>query len=252
MINKFFKFVFVLFVFSFFMASVQSRAEFEAQPLYVPTKLSDLAKGYWAFGKLDTKNDALIDQYLMITECSLYAQFYKDDFEWSKIREATRKYVEDNKANFPRRFEFVQPIALDRYDFNLGGFALLKQYQIVGLSKLVISGNSQDEYPCIKSDKYNPQQFPMNAILNMERPLSYTFVKADKALAEEYLKYITDNKIRTEYGRPAYIRYRFKVEQSIGTSILDQSVLSNFYGSLESIAIFGDKEMLIKLDEQKF
>ncbi len=235
------------------VAGALTEEDIEAQPLYAQTTLDNLVKSYFLLTDLDINDNNIIDQYMMVTECELFKQFYTNDFEWNKVRGATRDFIKLNKAHFPKRFEFIQPLYLDRYDFKVGGFFLMPQSKLLSVTRLQISGNRLNEYPCVKqSSKYNEYKMPVNAVLNMERPLNYNFVRAAPELADEYLAYLKKYKIDTSEGRPAYIRYRVKVEQDLGTVEVKGKIYANFYGSIESVSVFGDRELLIKFDERSY
>ena len=222
------------------------------QLLYAPTTPDYLAKSNFMLKELDENNNTIIDQYLLVTECDLYRQYYTNDIEWSKIREATRGYIRTNKKLFPNRFEFVQPIYLGRYDVPSHSFEILDNSKLMGVGIMQVSGNYASDYKCLKTSDYNPKIFPLNAVLNLSRPLNYTSVKASQESAEEYLKFLADNNIDNSLGRPAYVRYRFKVEQSLNPVSLDNGISANFFGGLESMTVFGDKGLFIKLEDVKY
>ena len=83
---------------------------------YLPTTLENLAKLYWAVGKFTVDDDVAVDNYLRITECPIVLQYFHNDFEWQKIREATRQNLLSHMAGFPRHFEIVEEISLGDYD----------------------------------------------------------------------------------------------------------------------------------------
>ncbi len=243
--------IFLLLLLSIFLSSYAKAQSSAPQLLYSPTTPEYLAKSYWLLNELNIDDNENIDQYLMITECDLYEQYFANDIEWSKIRDATRGYIKLNKQNFPRRFEFVQPIYLDRYDTNSQTFVINQNSQIKGVLQIQVSGNSSMNYRCIDTSAYNPLLFPINAVLKLSRPLSYTSVQTKPEAAQEYLKYMEENDITSDFGRPAYIRYRFKVEQSLSPVRMNGGVFANFFGTLESVSIFGDQSLFIKLEEVK-
>ncbi|PZP53838.1 MAG: hypothetical protein DI586_10600 [Micavibrio aeruginosavorus] len=244
-------FIFSLAVFCLTFTSAKAQSV-SGQLLYSPTTPEYLAKSYWLLNGLDVEKIENIDQYLMITECDLYKQYYSNDIEWSKIREATKGYINLNKPNFPRRFEFIQPLYLGRYDTSSKEFEIMKNSQINGILQMYVSGNQALHYECINSGAFKPSLFPINASLKLSRPLTYMSVHTTTDSAREYLKYIDENSAVTDFGRLAYIRYRFKVEQSLTPISNEDGIFANFFGSLESVSVFGDRSMFIKLEEVKF
>ena len=251
MTNKFFSLILFLLLFCPSFANAQPAS---AQLLYSPTTPEYLAKSFWPLKKLDENDNNNIDQYLLVTECDLYQQYHSNDIEWSKIQDATRGYIKSNRDSFPTRFEFIQPLYLDRYDVANQSFSVEKKSQIIGVSQLQASGNSTGDYPCLRSQDYDKKTFPMNAIVKLSRPLNLTSIQTNKESAAEYIKYIQDNKLETSKDRVAYVRYRFKVQQSLEPVPMgiDGGVYANFFGTLESMTIFGDKELFIKLQDVKF
>ena len=141
---------------------------------------------------------------------------------------------------------------MDRYDENLKGFQIKDGYKIVGVKKMEASSNLKTATPCLDSSVFQYKDFPTNAILNLSRPIDYTFIPANFDTVKEYAQYIKENNINVRDGRPAYIRYRFKVDQIIGITLDDGLSYANFYGTLESFAVFGDSSFFIKFDEQIF
>lgn len=240
---------FIVISFVPFQARSQSA---NSQLLYSPTTADYLVKAYWALGKLDLAKDSNIDQYLMVTECDLFNQYFKNDIEWTKIRNATRGYIEANKKSFPTRFEFIQPIDLNRYDPASGEFSLAPKSQFIGIGALQVSGNAPTDYRCTQTGNFDERVFPLNAVLNLSRPFNLTKIDVSQATASEYIKYLQEHDITDPNTRPAYIRFRFKVEQNLAPVYIRNGQFANFFGMLESVTVFGDKGLFIKMQEIKY
>ena len=251
MINKVSKFLILCLLIAIRFAPAHSQTS-DPSPLYSSTDLKQLAKAYLSFGRLDVEKDNIVDQYLMISECGLYKEFFSNDIEWNKIRTATRDYLKTYASSFPKRFEFTQPIYLDRYDFKSGSFRLAANSIQSSVTRMIISGNSIGAYPCLSIGNFVESDFPVNAVVTLSRPFNYSSVQTDQLTAEEYLKYLETNKADLTQGRPAYIRYRLKISQYSGAVTVSNNYYGNFFGELESISVFGDKDLLIKLEDRKF
>ena len=100
---------------------------------YSPFTFSNNTRLYWLLHVYNTDNDDLIDNYLKATECDLFTRFFLNEFEWRKVRQATRTYLDKYKHTFPRRFEYIQPLSLDRYNFDLKGFPLSEVIGILSI-----------------------------------------------------------------------------------------------------------------------
>lgn len=219
---------------------------------YVPPTYDNIARVLWALEAKDLFDDKAVDGYLQITECHLFQKFYANEFRWKKIREGTRDYLEKYKSRFPRRFEYVQPISLDRYDFALKGFPIMPDQQFVGATRLQFSGNFQGATKCPDVILQNFSGYPSGAVLNLKTPFNLSFVRVPEVLAKEYLKIVEEINIKPSEGRPAYIRFRIRVDQFLSEESIDQGNFANFSGALEKVEVFADRELLLPLYTQVF
>src|ERR1700733_2933880 len=48
------------------------------------------------FGALDPRDDKILDNYALVTQCDLYQNFYNNDFKWNKVRAAIRESIKMN------------------------------------------------------------------------------------------------------------------------------------------------------------
>lgn len=86
----------------------------------------DYAKPDWAnllrtlirFSALTLDDDVVLDEYAIATECDLYKTFYREDFQWNRVRKTIRESVRQNVATFPTSYSYTTQLQLDRYDFN--------------------------------------------------------------------------------------------------------------------------------------
>lgn len=219
---------------------------------YVSPTYDNIARVLWALEVKDLFDDKAIDGYLQIAECNLFQKFYSNEFRWKKIRERTRDYLDKYKSKFPRRFEYVQPISLDRYDFALKGFPIMLEQQFVGATRLQFSANAQGVTKCPDVILRNFSGYPSGAVLNVKTPFNLTFVRVPEVLAKEYLKMVEGIALKPYEGRPAFIRFRIRVDQFLNEESIDQGNFANFSGALEKIEVFADRELLLPLYTQSF
>ena len=218
---------------------------------YVPPSFANIARSYWAMNVYNIEDDVMVDNFLKITECDLYRQFYGNEFEWKKIRDSTRAYLQKYKNSFPRRFEYVQPLYLDRYDFNLKGFAVMPDSVFVSTTRLEI-GTMEDDEKCKDMYSKNLEGYPRGVELIIKQPFRLSFVRVNEDLAKEYLKMINEEKINQKDGRLAYIRFRVRFDQYVGESYSNQKTYGDFAGTIETIEVFADRDMMFKIYEQAF
>lgn len=221
-------------------------------PSYVPANLENLMKVYANIGVLDTANPAHLDQYLAVTECSLYKEFRSNEFEWAKIRIASQESLNKHKDTFSKRFEFVQPIYLNEFDFAKGGFPLIDRSAIPNVSKIQITNNAFSYNECLSLKNYDATTMPINAALSMDRPFSFGLVPSDQQTAQKYVDYLKANNINTRDGRPAYLKFRVKIDRLLEKTGESDASMAIFYGQLENISVYGDRDQMIKLYDQNF
>lgn len=224
----------------------------EAIQAYVQPSYANLARTLWALNVHSTDNDVAIDDFLMISECGLYSRFYKNEFEWKKIREATRDYLSKHKSSFPRRYEYVQPLMLDRYDFSLKGFGLMPGSDFKSSDRLEMATNLKNSSECPEVSYDYVKGYPSDMMVILKQPFKLSFVRVNEDLAQEYLKILTDREINITKGRPAYLRIRVRFDRYIGNDRTGQGDYAILGGVLETIEVFADRDLMFKLYEQAF
>ena len=92
--------------------------------------------------------------------------------------------------------------------------------------------------------------YPYLAMLSIKQPFKLSFIRANEEMAKEYLKLLETKQIDQTRGRPAYIRFRVRIDSYLGEEYTNQELYGNFSGAIESVEVFADREMLFKLYEQ--
>jgi hypothetical protein len=185
---------------------------------YLEASLPNLAKAYWAVGAFDWNDDRALDNYLQITECPLYQQYFSNEFEWVNIRNAAKIFLQKNISKLPTRFEAVIPIVLGKYDPETSQFDILPNYQKHALLRILIETSANRLSDCVKRE--DVQEYPRNFVALLERPFTITTVPVDPRIAEFYLNDIRLNyqnknsKVApSDYERVAYLRLKIKLLQ---------------------------------------
>jgi hypothetical protein len=223
-----------------------------ARSAYVSPDYDNIAKALWLFGAHSVDDVEAVDNYLNITECRLYDRFHGNEFEWKKIREAAREYLTKYKDQFPRRFEYVQPLQLDRYDFSLKGFPIVQGQEFNSATRLQVSGNTAGATKCDSIYLRRLEGFPSVMVLTLQQPFNLTFIRVPEELAKEYIKVLENKKIDTRRERPAYVLFRVRLDQYYGVKDQDALYYADFGGEVEKIEVYADREMMYPLYEQTF
>lgn len=152
----------------------------------IPTNQS-LSLLFWAVDLYQLEDDKAVDLFASLNECEIYKQYHTDQFEWASIREATRKYLEKNKSDFPTRYEFAIPLKLHDYDSRRGLFNLAEDYEIISSRRFEVFSTDFLDVPCVITMNKN-KSYPRALILEFSRPFTLTGIPMDEDLANDYIK----------------------------------------------------------------
>jgi hypothetical protein len=205
-----------------------------------------LSKLYWKKNALDLNQDKAIDNYLLINECDIYKQFYSDDFEWLRIRQAGRDMLKHSKDSFSDKIKVIVPVDLGRYSHEKKGFPLINDTAFLDLRRIEIGGNLANEKIC--DTNYDLEFYPKNIILILSKPFTFDFVKLDEHVAQAYIVQQKYNPIKVphelkdkKYERLAFARIRITFRAYQGeTRGADGYMRAIMFGNLDGIDIFED------------
>ncbi len=224
---------------------------------YVRGTPANLSKLYWNLGVFDSGDDRAVDNFMLINECKIYQNNVNNDFEWKKIRESAKKFLNSNRKSFPTKFEFVLPVELGTYDEVRKGFPIVDIYAYNNVRRFEIWGNSLDRELCGRIGEV--KDYPRNLMLIMEQAFTYNFVPVDEHVAQaflvrkqnEVLELDTDIR-QSRYKRVAYVRLRVDFHEYLG-SIRGRngSILAILEGKLDGIDLFEDANSVLLLSSSK-
>ena len=225
--------------------------------MYVEPTVQNISKLYWKKGALSENNDLAVDNFLMINECDMYKKFYRDDFEWERIREAGRDMIKNNKDEFSNKFKMIVPIDLGRYDMMRKGFPLINRTAFKDLRRVEIGGNSNLRPVCDR--EHIIEYYPRNLILILNKPFTYEFLELDEHIAQAFIIRQKYSKVKRpkelankHFDRLAFARVRITFSEYQGeTRGRDNFPLGVMFGKLDGIDIFedpGEKRMLTSVD----
>lgn len=173
-------FFFLVLVFlSFPVAAEQTEHEYQRVTI---TSLSDL---YWAIDMLDLDNETHLDNYMKINECEMYTEFYRNEFEWKGLRDAVKASLVKGKMDLPTRYEYMQKIHLDDYDFETGKFSIYRPYQIDRIYRFEIQ--AQDFHNSVCTEGRFIEGYPPGIVVSLNRPFSLSEIPVPKDIASAYV-----------------------------------------------------------------
>jgi hypothetical protein len=219
----------------------------DAQDKYIKTTIQNLSKLYWALGMLDLREDEAIEHYLFINECETYNKYLHNDFEWNKIKQATRKMLAKNMAVFPTHFEILQPLNVGRYDEEKQQFELNRDSIMNNVKKLDVAPNFG--VPICGDAVDDFKDYPRNLILVLVRPFTFKAIPASPELAELYInasqepyEHMNSRFAVNAYQRMAYMRLKVRMIQYLETIDYRGHWRAVIMGTLEGFEVYADHE----------
>lgn len=232
-------------------AKVKMKGQNNSGPVYLQMTYPNLFRLAWVSGVYDLDDPDALDNYLKISECTLYKKYFKNEFEWEKIRKAARSYLDTHGRNVSKYYEYSQPLYLGRYDNQLQGFPLENADHFLSLKTLQIANFKVGQTDCgqLSVDAY---KYPSAAVVNIISPLSLTFIRVPKDLAQHYIEWRSQRGLANGDSRQAYIKYRVRVDRFVKIDKINGSLSYVFEGRLMQIDVFADEEMMMPLYNQLF
>lgn len=227
----------------------------ENEKYELPT-FENLSKLYWTLGILDPERDvAAIDNFVRIHDCQVYLDYYRDDFEWRKIRAITKEKIINERATWPVRFELLVPVELGRYDFAKKEFPVLSEFLKEGARRITTGYNSMQDQVCDTKAMKIPD-YPRDVVLNLSRPILIESIPMDPDLGQDYLirtKILNAEEYRDRdpsvrerrYERMAFLRVRVRMIKFMEfMKAGDRGELYPLiFSSVESFDVFEDQDM---------
>ncbi len=166
--------------------SKDGRVGYNSYVYEIPTKKA-LAYTYWTLGFYNLEDDVAVDGFTRLNECEIYRNYHTNELEWRDIRNATRKFISENKTDFPTRFEFMMPIQLSSYDAKRGGFELEEDNKLDSLRRFEFYASDAFTEICNHAVS---QGYPGSLIIEFSRPFTLSHVEMSKEEADRYTSYI--------------------------------------------------------------
>jgi hypothetical protein len=170
---------------------------------YVQASWPNVLRTMVRFNALDLEDQAIIDEYAIVTECDLYRAFFHDDFKWNQVRQAVRKSVEQNMATFPSTYSYEVKLQLDRYDFDTQLYKFTDKSAIRNVNAFMIY--SVEGIPCGSTDV---KIMPRNYRAVLASPVYLDGIPLPEKDAKTLLKMMTENK---NLDRIVYAKFNLRI-----------------------------------------
>ncbi len=126
---------------------------------YIKPTWNDFIKILIEFKALDFKaDDALVDEYAMMTNCDLYASTAGDEFRWRTARAGLLETIQKLGDNQLTKIRYDTPLQLTKYDFSNKLFPFTARTSIDNVNSFLMTTNN--EFKCGRGQvQYLPHDF---------------------------------------------------------------------------------------------
>lgn len=110
-----------------------ARAEEYAKPSW-----ANMSRALARFNALDFSDEALLEEYAIVTECEMYQHFYRDDFRWNQVLQTVKASLNQFSITYPTAFAYEVDLQLGRYDFKDKLFRFTEKSKIYNVNSFVL------------------------------------------------------------------------------------------------------------------
>lgn len=210
--------------------------------IYEEPTVENLSYLFWGVNLYSVDDNYAIDEYMRLNECDIYRFFHADEIEWKAVRNATRKFLTENKNDFPSRFEFMIPLKFGDYDEVNESFDVQEDYAINSLRRFQLVAKDANRGPC-STDHAIEHSYPRAIILEFSRPFNLTKVSIPQELALDYIdrrmelmrRYYRKNELSKQImykSRGAYLVIKVKI-------FTHGKFLGHIMGDISAVQVMG-------------
>ncbi len=152
--------------------------------VYAAANTSNLMLAMLRSNALDQSDPLVRNDYLLVQECDLYRDNFRDEFKMRRLEEAAAKTITKNRAGWPNAFTFNAPLRLDHYDFKSEQYLFDKDSQLLNVNSFVLLYSSESGI-CIPGKSLN--RFPASIGVRIDQPISVSGIPLPQAQAETLL-----------------------------------------------------------------
>jgi hypothetical protein len=244
------KFLCIVTTFLFVSFSVVADEE-KSTTNYEQINYKALSKLMWTYGVHDPKNNEIIDHYLAINNCDLYARYNNDAFLWQRIREGARREIDYYAHDYLNRFEITAVVPLDRYDFEKSAFIITEEFSLANAGAIQVPINGNVESQCNIRDRFS--FFPVNVKFAADNKFSLKEIPVSPSQAQEILNRIKKYKytdLESPYAVP--LKFRVKINDVRDYKWGAQMSQVTFEGQLDDITFYEDPQMTKQIWKKSF
>lgn len=202
---------------------------------YYDVNFENLSKSYWFMSMHDVNDNDAVDEFARIHYCDAYENYFRDDFQWQRIRHSVREEIQQERGSYPFRYYSVSPLYLDRYDFDSKQFTLTPQSALNNVNTIDGLGPRAWKPYCGRNN--STKYYPNRVYIKFEDPINFTSFPMTERNANDLIMRMNE---AGNQERLMFLEMRFRI--SGYTPVVERATVNilTLRARLEEIRIYED------------
>lgn len=246
----------ILFIFAAIMMAVTPARDAKAQAFaeigtgYIVANYNSLVTTFLLSLPTDNRPSRHVDGYARLFACPLITEFYKNEFEWRKVRDNLNMTINRLDREYFSYYEFSGSVELDPYDFEKEIFPLNQFSTLSGIRLLNVfrysTQSQRGERNCSQAfegtDQFIATHLPVSFSVRLPTAIHLKEISMPPKDAEKFVNLI--HMQGADNTRKVHIRFRVRLDavaDTRGNSSSQQEIVFN--GQLLEMDVFIDKNL---------
>jgi hypothetical protein len=231
---------------------ILSTAAFAAESVsdslrYVDADLPNVSDALFKKGILKTDDSAAVEEYIRIHHCGLYEQYQRDDFAWTRIREAQARDLDVRIPSMPDGLEIASTLYLDQYDLANNQFTIRLESQLNNVGNITVYADATGSIN-ICDQSFIPRVHPLELQLKLDIPVTMTAIPMSRATADALLAIMNARGHMAEKEkRKVVLTFRVRVTGVDPLSVVTDPMHRTVLGQLDDVRVYEgpERKMLV-------
>jgi len=224
---------------------------------YAESNIQNISDVLIHMGLIRLDDPATIEEYIRIHDCSIYEQYWQDDFAWTRIREAKMRDLSLRIKDMGNGLEISTPLRLSQYDMVNNSFDIASESRIENMVLLTLLDNDNGNFNTCENDRlggFVPRVHPLKLVLKIDTPFNFVTVPMSRDMADKLIDVI---KARQKEGDPppkrqAMLVMRVRITGVDTLTNATDPLRRTVKGTLDDVRVFEGPERKMLLYSKEF
>jgi hypothetical protein len=231
------RFILTNFAFALMLVFMAQPAVALPPPRYEIPSLQNMTDFLFTNGFVNPDDQQDLVDYVMIKDCKLYMDYYKDDFAWNRIRNRIHTDAKSLQNDITTHFIISNSIAIERYNFVTKAFDLSPESQLRNVNIMPLY-HEQDKLCPGANFSVRLEKLPSRYDLKLDAPLSLYRVPMAEDMGRRILPDMVTDNVGNGKGRIFYMLVYVTTDSVLDIATIGSAML---LGRVEKIEFFLDQ-----------